>query len=248
MVSGVLICLAKRAEDSFLRRPAYFKFMFDWMRNGYTPIFEYVGPTNRIVLRYDTHRLVLLALRHNATGEYLSYSAIKAHANSHGIEVAATAEGFDSVKNVEHFIDHTSNLIDLEGYVVAFDHGLRVKIKAHEYLTKHRALDDMSSKKKVVALCVQGFADDIMPVLDEADRNELARFRHNLNILAERYCNIVLSRKDFAIAIIDDPLNQIPDWIKGVCFGLLDGKPARPSVLKNMQKNWDTLPVTWRGV
>ena len=154
---------------------------------------------------------------------------------------------------------YTSNLIDLEGYVVAFDHGLRVKIKAHEYLTKHRALDDLSSKKKVVALCVQGFADDIMPMLDEADRNELARFRHSLNILAERYCNSAtvlvapvlngnVSRKDFALHTIDDPLNQIPDWIRGVCFGLLDGKPARPSVLKNMQKNWDALPVTWRGV
>ena len=69
--------VAKKAEDLFLRRPAYFNFMFDWIKMGYTPIFEYVGPTNRIVLRYDTHRLVLLALRQNMSGEYLSYGALK---------------------------------------------------------------------------------------------------------------------------------------------------------------------------
>jgi len=46
----------------------------DWVRSyvdrGFTPIFEWIGPDNKIVIDYPEHKLVLLAIRSNETGEY----------------------------------------------------------------------------------------------------------------------------------------------------------------------------------
>ncbi len=36
-----------------------------------TPIFEYVGPHNKVVLDYKEENMVLLAVRHNITGNYM---------------------------------------------------------------------------------------------------------------------------------------------------------------------------------
>lgn len=40
---------------------------------GYTYIFEFVSPENRIVRRYEKAEMVLLAVRNNLTGEYCPY-------------------------------------------------------------------------------------------------------------------------------------------------------------------------------
>jgi len=47
----------------------------DWsLDNDLVAIFEYVAPTNRIVLKYSDEELILLRLRDNKTGEYLDLS------------------------------------------------------------------------------------------------------------------------------------------------------------------------------
>jgi RNA ligase len=40
-----------------------------------TPIFEYVGPHNKVVLDYKEENMVLLAVRHNITGNYMDIGA-----------------------------------------------------------------------------------------------------------------------------------------------------------------------------
>lgn len=44
---------------------------------GWTPIFEYTSPHNRIVLQYDNDELVLLAMRHNINGTYKTYNELQ---------------------------------------------------------------------------------------------------------------------------------------------------------------------------
>jgi RNA ligase len=264
MVMGQLVLMTRKgrtdvavkAEKHFLLRPAYYMFMHEMLSEGYTPIFEFIGPDNRILLRYDEPRLVLIAIRHTLTGELMSYNdmVITALGKVDVVENIDMVNDGDArpIKDVDTFVDHAKNLIDAEGYVVTFDDGHMVKVKALDYVTKHRALDDLSSKKKVVALCVQGFADDLMPLLDEGDKQELARFNQNLNILAGQYTDIAeqlaaeyeLVRKHFALTIAPK-IN--PAWLVGVIFGIMDGKSARQLVLQNMQKHWNTLGASWRG-
>ena len=49
----------------------YAEFGAKCLLRGVTPSFEYVGPQNRIVLRYNEENMILLAARDNVTGEYL---------------------------------------------------------------------------------------------------------------------------------------------------------------------------------
>lgn len=44
----------------------------DMMANGLTPIFEYVAPTNKIVVEYAEAKLILTAVRETVSGEYRS--------------------------------------------------------------------------------------------------------------------------------------------------------------------------------
>jgi T4 RnlA family RNA ligase len=64
------------------------------------PIFEYVSPTNRIVVPYANTELILLRMRDNKTGEYLNINDF-AH-KLDGISVAASLgeHTLDSIKEV----------------------------------------------------------------------------------------------------------------------------------------------------
>ena len=58
------------------------KSFVDWsLNNNIVPIFEYVAPHNRIVLRYSEEELILLRLRDNKTGKHID---IKEHLDKIG--------------------------------------------------------------------------------------------------------------------------------------------------------------------
>jgi hypothetical protein len=44
------------------------KFSYEIMKQGYTPIFEFISPKNRIVIEYKEKELCLLAIRNTITG------------------------------------------------------------------------------------------------------------------------------------------------------------------------------------
>ncbi len=248
--------VAKKAERHILNSSGieYLKFCSNLMTDGWTPIFEYVGPDNRIVLRYDEPSLILLACRHTIEGTLMSYDTLRGAANQYKVPLVKK-KNFQLKGQTDEFIKHTRELKDAEGYVVYFDDGYMVKIKAEEYVMKHRALDDLGSKKKVVALCVQGFHDDVLPMLDEKDAAELVEFNDavqeqiNANVdaadtTAKLITKDIMSRKEFALNIAP---RITPKWLSGVVFGVVDGKDARLLVRKAFEKNFDDIEAKWRG-
>jgi len=223
--------------------------------SGWTPIFEYTSPNNRIVLRYEEDDMRLLAMRNTMTGEHRTQADMRAIAEAYQIPVARTYQ-WDLTGDLAGFVKHTRELQDAEGFVVYFDDGYMVKIKAEDYVLKHRALDDLGSKKKVVALCTQGFMDDVLPILSEADASELIAFHDELQHeiakltkVAEGHAWCVtrgeISRKDWALHYA--PMIK-PQWLAGVCFGVMDGKDARMMMLKAVERGgYEDMPVQWRG-
>lgn len=247
--------VAKKAERHILSAEGdYSGLCRAAIKKNFTPIFEYVGPDNRIVLRYDEPRLVLLAMRHMIEGDLLSYTDLKHWGTNFGVPVVQLPVGIGAtLTDVAAFVQHTRELEDAEGYVVYFDDGYMVKVKAEDYVMKHRALDDMSSKRKVVALCCQGFADDVLPVLSEEDKAELIDLNHDLmnevnvlsltaEALAEQWKD---DRKTFALEVKP---NLKPSWLSGVVFAAMDGKSARQQTLQAVEKGgYEDLGVKWRG-
>ena len=246
--------VAKKAERFILSSGrGYSEFCIRALKDGWTPIFEYVGPENRIVVRYDEEDLVLLAMRHTITGNIMGYFDLLESADAFDVPVVTPATAPRLSKEV--FVEHARTLEDAEGYVVYFDNGYMVKIKADDYVLKHRALDDMNSKKKVVALCAQGFMDDVLPTLDEADRLDLLGFNDGVQAEITRYSGTAMTlaqkvirgdmeRKDFAAAMAEQ---DVPRWLIGVAFGIMDGKDPRKMVIDAVIKNPDLILTKWRG-
>lgn len=120
-------------------------------------------------------------------------------------------------------------------------------------MTKHFA---MSSKKKVVALCCQGFTRNVLPVLSDVDAAELVIFNDELqrqiNLLvntATALADMVrmrgITRKQFALEIAP---KVNPKWLAGVAFGVMDSKDARMLTLKAVEKGgYENMAVKWRG-
>jgi RNA ligase len=63
--------VAEFAETYIAKYPQYAEFAAWCMSQALTPIFEYVGPFNKVVLDYD-EGMTLLAVRENVSGKYLN--------------------------------------------------------------------------------------------------------------------------------------------------------------------------------
>jgi hypothetical protein len=60
---------------------------------------------------------------------------------------------------------------------VRFDDGLWLKIKADDYVMKHKAKDSILQEKNVLALVLSGGLDDVLPLLDESDAADARAYR-----------------------------------------------------------------------
>lgn len=130
-------------------------FVKDCISKDLVPIFEYVSPMNRVVVKYDNSELVLLRLRDNKTGEYLS------------------TEGYDISKpmsfkfSLNDLMSIKGSLESIEGWIVEFLDGQKIKIKTEWYFSLHRILTDYSNREDyLIDLILDEKIDDILSVLD----------------------------------------------------------------------------------
>ena len=104
----------------------------------YTLMFEYIGPNNRIVVPYKKTQMILHGVINTETGEELFDEApFNKIAEDIGVGTAnrmgqIELETLMRVKKQ----DFTDNL--LEGFVIRFDSGKRLKIKMDYYVELHR--------------------------------------------------------------------------------------------------------------
>lgn len=245
--------VAQQAADKFLRQPRYADFMHDCVMSGETPTFEYTGPENRIVLRYDEPALTLLTIRENISGVHTFYDTLVAVAEAYNIPYVVSPDMIEVIGDLDVFLEHTRGLTDAEGYVVQFEDGHMVKIKAEDYVMKHRAISGLSSKKRVLAVVLQGCADDVIALLDEHDGKDMITFRDNVNTEIEAMTQLVrdkifhcghMERKAFAVEIV---AKVQPPALRSAVFRHLDGTDARAVVIDIASKHPEIIQTKWRG-
>ncbi|MEQ8824053.1 MAG: RNA ligase [Filomicrobium sp.] len=204
----------------------------DLLAAGLTPMFEYTGPENRVVVLYESSRLTLLAVRETITGRYLPYAELARIATKHDVPVA---QSHGTIENIAEFIADGRALRDVEGYVIAFDDGHRVKLKADGYVLRHRALSHVHLEKNVLNWVLTGAVDDVIPLLspkaaervleyqslvEEAISQQTAKVQ---NFYEDNRC---LDRKDYALAAAQ----TLPKHLRSAAFIALDGRSARDGV------------------
>lgn len=134
------------------------EFMDILLQQNVTPIYEFVAPNNRIVIDYKDTDLVLLAMRHNITGEYLDISQFRDVKDFMFTLVPA----YGSITGeMSDYVDTARQRKNREGDVIIFDDGHMVKIKNDWYVQLHRTKDMIRFERNLVRLIVEENVDDV---------------------------------------------------------------------------------------
>ncbi len=241
---------AMLAETWLVGQNKYYAFVDQCMRTGFTPLFEYVSPENRIVVDYGGRDMTLLAMRDNHTGFYMPYVLMKLEAEKFGIPVVKV---FDPVAgNPEHFLASVKDSDDLdEGVVIWWGSGA-AKIKTETYTILHRVKEAGRTERTLIQAIWEGKVDDLLPLLPEEDRARVQRFvdlywrsvdtlMEDIKALYKAMRAEYETKKDFAIGTADS-LTQME---RGVVFGLWDEKVGLSEAAMNILKNGLSSETRW---
>jgi len=111
---------------------------FPELTGKHTYLFEIIYPENRIVVDHgDTEELVLLAAIETATGNEIPLADV-------GL-LFPRAVRYDGIKDLNKLLSWEDDKT-LEGFVVRFQSGQRVKIKFNEYKRLHKLLTGVSAR------------------------------------------------------------------------------------------------------
>lgn len=192
----------------------------DWcLDNNIVPIFEYVAPHNRIVLRYLDEELILLRMRDNRTGEHID---IKDHFDKLGsIKIAPFEDDFDDLDNL---IETVATQVDKEGCIVtAEDENGKTfffKLKTPWYCERHGLLtNDIYREHIIIGYILDDKIDDILGQIPEDEKEAHIRINKIISIvklvLDEKvrelqesykvYVGLGENRKEYALAHRKDP-------------------------------------------
>jgi RNA ligase len=157
------------------------------------------------------------------------------------IPVIETHGCFESATDLLEF---TRPLVGVEGFVVAFPDGHRVKVKAEQYLRIHKVKDLIRTERHIASLILNEELDDVLPILDVEDVATVREYEHQLHISIQ----VVLSRIEGLVTLArvlhgNDrkavALNFIPNLRfkedARFIFGVLDGRDTREEVLKKIK-------------
>lgn len=160
--------------------------------NDIVPIFEYVAPHNRIVLKYPKEELILLRLRDNKTGKHID---IKEHFDKLGSIKIAPFE--DDFRDLDHLIELTATKTDKEGSIVTAEdeHGrdFFFKLKTPWYCERHGLLtEDLYREHIIIGYILDDKIDDILGQIPEDEKEAHERINKIISIVKKALSDKVL--------------------------------------------------------
>ena len=221
-------------ERYLARHPHYAAFAKQWLTQGFTPLFEWCSLRNKIVLDYEEDALILLGIRNNATGRYLTHAqleeAVKAFADG---PIALTEritldEGIESPADLMKSIKRRERI---EGFVIMFEDSSELfKIKTDWYFArsnqKKAAESSLNSERGLWGLILNQEIDDHANLMDPLRLKAVQHFspllfdqvnalHGRLLALVEKYADA--SKKEFVLAF---QANQDPDTMGPLALSL----------------------------
>jgi T4 RnlA family RNA ligase len=165
------------------------KKLVEWsLKNNIIPIFEYVSPSNKIVLRYDNEELILLRLRDNENGKHLD---IKDYYDIIGDVRIAPFE--DETQTIDDLIERAQNEVGKEGWIITFDNGQMIKIKTSEYIALHGLLtDDVYRENILIGYILDEKIDDILGQIPEEQVDAHERIEKIISVIKKSITEKVL--------------------------------------------------------
>ncbi|EFC47871.1 hypothetical protein NAEGRDRAFT_78709 [Naegleria gruberi] len=188
-----------RLSDSYTGKfKSFIEFSIYWIKKGYSPIFELVSPQNQIVLLYDHTSLVLLGIRNNYDGHYVSYEETRRSCEEFGVEYTKPLASLNSETNLENVLKFIKEQIGIEGFVIRFEpSGKMYKIKCSWYLELHSCKTDNKkiSDTDIWWAVLQNTVDDIQSNLQTKEmKTELEDFVSNFWNALNSFCQKIIEK------------------------------------------------------
>jgi RNA ligase len=197
---------------------------YNWPK-GYTPVFEGICSSLRIVVNYDFEGLVLLALVNNETGEEMDALNLVTWATKMGVR---WAHKHNVTLNQAKRQSLDPNIENFEGYVLCWRRfgmpPFRLKVKYVDYLRLHRMVSGVSAKAIYNCLAGNEYKGD----LDEWTNESTPWFSK----FVTKWVRGLQARHD--------ELKAKADAAMGVYRGVLNEQYKQTGVLP-MKKDWAML-------
>ncbi len=220
-----------------------YNWLEDMMVDGFTPIFEYVAPTNKIVVDYAEAKLILTAVRETVSGEYRSLRQWGAP-----FELVRTDS---SIHDFSAYLAFKRGETMREGDIIRFADGHMVKVKNDWYVQIHKTKDIVRVDRNIVELVLGETIDDTRAMLDpsdlvrvdEVERAFWAAFENaegrllGLEMLARTIYGA--DKKRIALEMVPNLINKADG---GFIFKLMDGYAIRDLLLDHCKKNIGSTP------
>jgi RNA ligase len=222
-------------EAEKLLTPEQYEWLEDAMSDNLTPIFEYIAPTNKIVIEYSEPKLVLLAMRGNFSGKYVM-------PNFAPFEIVPQ---YGSVEGgLSEYIARAREMQGREGDIIRFADGHMLKIKNDWYVRIHKTKDLIRTERNIADIIVNEQLDDVLPLLDASDLVLVRAYEQRFDAALENVVGrleglVTLARVLHGGVKKDVAINFVPNLINkedaAFIFSALDGKELRPLVIKRIK-------------
>lgn len=111
----------------------------------YTLLFEHISVMRPIVIKYPKPDLILLDIIHKQTAEYLPHSVTDIVAKELGV---LRPKRFDFA-TIQQISELCRTLVGVEGFVLNYGNGHKVKLKTDDYCVKHRIKSLFAREKDI---------------------------------------------------------------------------------------------------
>lgn len=192
----------------------------DDMHPGWTYLFEYVGPENKIVVHYDESELILLGV-YNEQGLEAIHDTLTHIGWTLGVGVAARYS-YDSIADLMAIAG--SLPANMEGFVIRFSNGYRLKVKGDEYCRLHRLVSNVTPLAIWEAMAANDKVSDIRRELPEEFWGDFDAIHDALSRKVDAIVSEAKRATDDAAHLSDKDiglrLNEYPEHIRGFIFPL----------------------------
>jgi len=236
--------IAQQAEEFIADKPEYTEFIQAMFDGGMTCIFEWCSRKNRIVIDYPEDQLILTAIRNTTKGTYLPYFNMVELAEHWNIPLVKAVDGL-AVQNIELFVKQVREWDDGEGVVLRFGTGHMIKVKADDYVLRHKSKDAIGQEKNVLQTILEGSVDDLVPLLTPEDAERLQRFQNAFWAsvedvsyeMAQKFLSgntVYPDKKDFAVQFVQ---KKVDPSHAPIMYAMKGGKGSRDTIVDMINKS-----------
>jgi RNA ligase len=239
--------VAMNAEVFIADKTQYREFILAMLDGGMTPIFEWCSRKNRIVVDYPEDQLILTGIRNIVNGIYLPYYNMTELAEYWKISVVKAVDGL-SVQNINLFVQQVREWDDGEGVVLRFDTGHMVKVKADDYVLRHKSKDAINQEKNVLQTILEDSVDDLVPLLTPEDAQRVEAFQIAFWMALEdvgtqihdlyKQIDKGQDQKEYATMAVSSVIPQYQPFM----FKLRKGIPVRDLLIEQIKKSLGSQP------